>query len=98
MARWGYGRAIPSETGDRKSTRLNSSHGYISYAVFCLKKKKKSQFDRYTGSVNERTVRRTPEFSRIRATIACVAGCTVRALSGRSIAAYTPLQAHSGLS
>src|SRR2546429_6853679 len=28
-------------TGDRKSTRLNSSHGYISYAVFCLKKKKK---------------------------------------------------------
>src|SRR5687768_18372441 len=27
-------------TLDRKSTRLNSSHGYISYAVFCLKKKK----------------------------------------------------------
>src|SRR2546422_2298223 len=27
---------------DRKSTRLNPSHGYISYAVFCLKKKKKS--------------------------------------------------------
>src|SRR2546422_2379462 len=30
-----YGAAV-----DRKSTRLNSSHGYISYAVFCLKKKK----------------------------------------------------------
>src|SRR3989449_4375488 len=29
--------------GDRKSTRLNSSHGYISYAVFCLKKKKKKK-------------------------------------------------------
>src|SRR2546422_9043034 len=29
---------------DRKSTRLNSSHGYISYAVFCLKKKKKTQY------------------------------------------------------
>src|SRR2546422_498075 len=28
------------QRGDRKSTRLNSSHGYISYAVFCLKKKK----------------------------------------------------------
>src|SRR2546422_8573600 len=28
---------------DRKSTRLNSSHGYISYAVFCLKKKKNEQ-------------------------------------------------------
>src|SRR2546429_3997834 len=29
---------------DRKSTRLNSSHGYISYAVFCLKKKKKTSY------------------------------------------------------
>src|SRR2546429_2596110 len=28
---------------DRKSTRLNSSHGYISYAVFCLKKKRKTK-------------------------------------------------------
>src|SRR2546429_4580273 len=28
---------------DRKSTRLNSSHGYISYAVFCLKKKKNTK-------------------------------------------------------
>src|SRR2546422_2091340 len=35
------GRPVPVE-GDRKSTRLNSSHGYISYAVFCLKKKKKT--------------------------------------------------------
>src|SRR2546422_4019532 len=32
--------ATESTTVDRKSTRLNSSHGYISYAVFCLKKKK----------------------------------------------------------
>src|SRR6266436_1572178 len=30
-----------AEGDDRKSTRLNSSHGYISYAVFCLKKKKR---------------------------------------------------------
>src|SRR5207247_11150188 len=30
----------PGEPGDRKSTRLNSSHEWISYAVFCLKKKK----------------------------------------------------------
>src|SRR2546422_3510838 len=30
----------PGSGRDRKSTRLNSSHGYISYAVFCLKKKK----------------------------------------------------------
>src|SRR2546429_3308876 len=33
--------APPAPQSDRKSTRLNSSHGYISYAVFCLKKKKK---------------------------------------------------------
>src|SRR5216684_4624276 len=32
-------RAGRRRSGDRKSTRLNSSHGYISYAVFCLKKK-----------------------------------------------------------
>src|SRR5687768_13005059 len=32
--------AVAQTTADRKSTRLNSSHGYISYAVFCLKKKK----------------------------------------------------------
>src|SRR2546422_8635455 len=32
-----------SRAQDRKSTRLNSSHGYISYAVFCLKKKKNKQ-------------------------------------------------------
>src|SRR2546422_1878295 len=31
---------------DRKSTRLNSSHGYISYAVFCLKKKNTTRFCR----------------------------------------------------
>src|SRR2546422_1717889 len=33
---------------DRKSTRLNSSHGYISYAVFCLKKKKKKHDEHWT--------------------------------------------------
>src|SRR3712207_8143787 len=46
----GYGRAVPSvlqvamgnQRADRKSTRLNSSHANISYAVFCLKKKKET--------------------------------------------------------
>src|SRR2546422_6737493 len=37
---------------DRKSTRLNSSHGYISYAVFCLKKKKKIQYTRVTTTIS----------------------------------------------
>src|SRR3989449_3271661 len=46
-----------SRSGDRKSTRLNSSHGYISYAVFCLKKKKKDQVPDMTIS----TVKQTEE-------------------------------------
>src|SRR2546430_10802376 len=37
------GQKGPQPEGDRKSTRLNSSHSQISYAVFCLKKKKKTQ-------------------------------------------------------
>src|SRR5260221_4898452 len=37
-ARLGIGRGVSGQTGDRKSTRLNSSHTVISYAVFCLKK------------------------------------------------------------
>src|SRR2546429_9893320 len=41
-------RAHMPHATDRKSTRLNSSHGYISYAVFCLKKKKKNQNVPYT--------------------------------------------------
>src|SRR6266436_9549342 len=36
-------------TRDRKSTRLNSSHGYISYAVFCLKKKNKKNNKIFLG-------------------------------------------------
>src|SRR2546429_6248273 len=38
---------------DRKSTRLNSSHGYISYAVFCLKKKKKHNTTNLEASTPE---------------------------------------------
>src|SRR2546429_4904667 len=38
----GTALVCPRSTRDRKSTRLNSSHGYISYAVFCLKKKNAS--------------------------------------------------------
>src|SRR5687768_17647073 len=39
----GFPYSICASVKDRKSTRLNSSHGYISYAVFCLKKKKKKK-------------------------------------------------------
>src|SRR2546427_7367096 len=38
------GRILKFEAKDRKSTRLNSSHSQISYAVFCLKKKKNTSF------------------------------------------------------
>src|SRR5688572_30993926 len=38
--------ALRARTRDRKSTRLNSSHSQISYAVFCLKKKKKKEENR----------------------------------------------------
>src|SRR2546429_3877345 len=40
---------------DRKSTRLNSSHGYISYAVFCLKKKKKTMSTSVCYSTHDTT-------------------------------------------
>src|SRR2546430_11186274 len=39
----GTGNAVFNDIQDRKSTRLNSSHSQISYAVFCLKKKKKEK-------------------------------------------------------
>src|SRR5205809_2884999 len=52
-------RALPTPpaTGsrDRKSTRLNSSHGYISYAVFCLKKKKKKNKNQQTAPYTTHT-------------------------------------------
>src|SRR2546429_6357908 len=40
---WEYFPHDHARSRDRKSTRLNSSHGYISYAVFCLKKKKTTE-------------------------------------------------------
>src|SRR5258707_2585475 len=43
------GRGIPA--GDRKSTRLNSSHANISYAVFCLKKKKQYIHQQHSSGV-----------------------------------------------
>src|SRR3989449_9636147 len=46
-----------SRARDRKSTRLNSSHGYISYAVFCLKKKKKDSGTSNTIDENRRRAR-----------------------------------------
>src|SRR2546429_5143233 len=41
-----FGGKLFDSSPDRKSTRLNSSHGYISYAVFCLKKKQQTDYDR----------------------------------------------------
>src|SRR5438034_5540905 len=44
------------QTGDRKSTRLNSSHTVISYAVFCLKKKKHRSIHKDRRDVTEQVV------------------------------------------
>src|SRR5438105_10597233 len=54
----GSGDAAPTQTpsarpSDRKSTRLNSSHEWISYAVFCLKKKKKTTRGQKITETNE---------------------------------------------
>src|SRR3989442_12014546 len=55
------GRSLPAAAQDRKSTRLNSSHVRISYAVFCLKKKNKwrgqTRFSRPLHSVGRPTRR-----------------------------------------
>src|SRR2546430_12092880 len=44
------GLRLACKKGDRKSTRLNSSHSQISYAVFCLKKKKDTQYCYFQSS------------------------------------------------
>src|SRR5438128_3659957 len=49
----------PGTSRDRKSTRLNSSHGSISYAVFCLKKKKKEKRKRRRRRTREKRTTRT---------------------------------------
>src|SRR2546429_3877777 len=49
------------ENLDRKSTRLNSSHGYISYAVFCLKKKKKQTPSPSARPLSDSRLHRTHE-------------------------------------
>src|SRR2546422_1522121 len=53
---------------DRKSTRLNSSHGYISYAVFCLKKKKKKNMSTkpiHEGKLTQHKMRRDDETNQL---------------------------------
>src|SRR5256885_3748204 len=49
---------------DRKSTRLNSSHLVISYAVFCLKKKKKNIISMYTAIIPSTTISASARGSR----------------------------------
>src|SRR2546426_8598023 len=54
--------AIPLLVLDRKSTRLNSSHLVISYAVFCLKKKKENEQTLLQPLCNENMIHNTPHF------------------------------------
>src|SRR5947208_13034613 len=53
-------RSGPMPVRDRKSTRLNSSHQIISYAVFCLKKKKKNNDTYYPTEQNATTESESP--------------------------------------
>src|SRR5256885_11851654 len=53
--------------GDRKSTRLNSSHLVISYAVFCLKKKKRKQQRSRSPPITRAHLRRSPQSAQTRA-------------------------------
>src|SRR3989475_2727611 len=52
-------KATGRPTGDRKSTRLNSSHSQISYAVFCLKKKKQRELGEAVHQQGERVPENT---------------------------------------
>src|SRR2546422_7606468 len=54
---------------DRKSTRLNSSHGYISYAVFCLKKKKNNTYRKHAGEQPQLTPTLLEDFAEPRQTL-----------------------------
>src|SRR2546426_8808916 len=63
LVRYPEGRLQPharQRSGDRKSTRLNSSHLVISYAVFCLKKKTSSAPPRKRGATPHRRSAKTP--------------------------------------
>src|SRR3989449_7825626 len=57
------GRLARVEPLDRKSTRLNSSHGYISYAVFCLKKKKKARYKTRTSRLSRHRIHTCPSIT-----------------------------------
>src|ERR1041385_9274841 len=57
-------RPWSSVSTDRKSTRLNSSHGYISYAVFCLKKQKKKHCVKTTRKLAPRILQLPSDVAR----------------------------------
>src|SRR5207302_7457004 len=61
---------------DRKSTRLNSSHVKISYAVFCLKKKKKKTKKNYNDNINNKCLYKTIRVT-LRNSIKNVSNCTL---------------------
>src|ERR1041385_9299472 len=50
-------RTVHPNASDRKSTRLNSSHGYISYAVFCLKKTISHSYGTFARTGNQSALR-----------------------------------------
>src|SRR5438874_10483226 len=61
-ARSSFTRSDDSLAEDRKSTRLNSSHVEISYAVFCLKKKKKKKINKNYRQQKSKNISRADQF------------------------------------
>src|SRR5256886_13008572 len=55
--------AVTARKRDRKSTRLNSSHSQISYAVFCLKKKTKHDAHRHSTNPDNTTISKSSTYS-----------------------------------
>src|SRR2546429_4478602 len=80
-------RLLNAYASDRKSTRLNSSHGYISYAVFCLKKKKTT----VRQPAQPRSIRTRP-FSRCRRTARDDRGPTLASPSRTRFRRYQQLR------
>src|SRR5690606_32398106 len=86
--------AAPSPDPDRKSTRLNSSHVKISYAVFCLKKKKNNSWDANLCTLTTPALRSSPSFLDSSAAHQCLPSFPTRRSSDLSPAVPLPSAPH----
>src|SRR2546429_964267 len=78
-------KALSGLNPDRKSTRLNSSHGYISYAVFCLKKNNSSANPRLLGEGHSAPIRPCRRSSSADESHTCLQRCALRVSRGPEV-------------